>query len=74
MSLEEMKANEKKLIRLHESEFETSSKQYEKQLSTLNDTIDTHLREKKANELVSILRCPLSICFSRLYHRILTHK
>ena len=42
-----MKANEKKLIRLHESEIETSSKQYEKQVTTLKQSVTTLQQEKK---------------------------
>ena len=72
--MKEMKTSKEKLIHLHNSEKSSLLQKHETQLSTLNDSIDTHLREKKANELVSILRCPLSICFSHLYHRILTHK
>ena len=68
-----MKTSKEKLIHLHNSEKSSLLQKHETQLSTLNDSIDTHLREKKANELVSILRCPLSICFSFVSSH-LTHK
>ena len=42
-----MKANEKKLIRLHESEIKTSSKQYEAQLTKLRDSVTTLQQDKK---------------------------
>jgi len=61
--MKEIKTSKEKLIHLH-SEKSSLLQKHETQLSTLNDSIDTHLREKKANELVSILRCLLSICFS----------
>ena len=64
LNVEEMKTSKEELICLHNSEKSSLLQKNETQLSTLNDSIDTHLREKKANELVSILRCPLSICFS----------
>ena len=34
--MQEMKSNEKKLVRLHKSEIETSSQQYEERVTTLN--------------------------------------
>jgi len=46
-----LKSNEKKLIRLHKSEIETSSQQYEKQVTTLNhllkQSVTTLQQEKK---------------------------
>ena len=71
--MNEMKTSKEKLIHLHNSEKSSLLQKHETQLSTLNDTIDTHLREKKANELVSILRAYCRFA-SHLYHRILTHK
>ena len=57
-----MKTSKEELIHIHNSEKASLLQKHETQLSTLNDSIDTHLREKKANELVSVLRCPLLIC------------
>ena len=47
-----MKSNEKDLIRLHKSEIETSSKQYEEQVTELRDSIATIQQEKQDLELV----------------------
>ena len=68
LKIEELKSNEKDLVRLHKSEIETSSQQYEEQVATLKQSVTTIQQEKQDLELVLFSHEKVSKLF--LYYNI----